>query len=207
MTAVDSPAATPGVVAPRRWLVLGLLATAQLMLVLDVTVVNVALPDIGAGLRLSRGAVAWVMTVYTLFFGGLMLAGGRLADRFGARRLALVGLVLFTASSALTGTAQSAAALLVGRALQGAAAAVLSPAALATALAVFRGPARQRALAVWSGLAGIGSALGVVRCSTGTATGRYGRASVSCPRQSPPWPAPTRRGSSSPGSTHGSSRS
>ncbi len=76
----------------RRWLALGLLSLAQLMLILDVTVVNVALPDIGAALHLHRSELPWVMTIYTLFFGGLMLLGGRVADLFGARRLTLIGL-------------------------------------------------------------------------------------------------------------------
>lgn len=82
-----------------RRVALALLAAAQLMLVLDVTVVNVALPDIGAALHLGRGELPWVMTVYTLVFGGLMLLGGRIADLFGARRVTLAGLALFTASS------------------------------------------------------------------------------------------------------------
>ena len=82
---------------PSRWLALALLAGAQLMLVLDVTVVNVALPDIGAALHLQRSELPWVMTIYTVFFGGLMLLGGRLADLLGARRMTLGGLALFTA--------------------------------------------------------------------------------------------------------------
>src|SRR5262249_58288259 len=86
---------------PSRWLALALLASAQLMLVLDVTVVNVALPDIGAALHLQRGELPWVMTIYTVFFGGLMLLGGRLADLLGARRMALARLALFTAASLL----------------------------------------------------------------------------------------------------------
>jgi EmrB/QacA subfamily drug resistance transporter len=148
--------------AARPWRVLALLATAQLMLVLDVTVVNVALPDISASLGLAQTTVPWVMTIYTLFFGGLVLSGGRLADRHGPRNLTIVGLALFVASSALTGLAGRGSLLLAGRALQGISAAVLSPAALATALGYFPGPDRRRALAVWSGLAGIGSALGVI---------------------------------------------
>jgi MFS family permease len=77
-----------------RWIALALLASAQLMLVLDVTVVNVALPDIGAALHLQRGELPWVMPIYTVFFGGLMLLGGRIADLFGARRMTLAGLAL-----------------------------------------------------------------------------------------------------------------
>jgi len=154
----------PGRRLARRspWLALVLLAFAQLMLVLDVTVVTVALPDIGAALNLGRGEVPWVMTAYTLVFGGLMLLGGRLADLFGVRRLTLAGLALFTASSLLCALSQDAAMLLAGRSLQGLGAALMSPAALATVMTLFTGPRRGKALGVWSGLAGVGSALGVV---------------------------------------------
>lgn len=151
-------------------LVLALFATAQLMLVLDVTVVNVALPDIGTDLRLSQAALPWVMTTYTLFFGGLMLVGGRLADQVGPRRMAVLGLGMFIAASALCGLSQGAGALLAGRALQGVSAAVLSPAALASALTVFPGERRQRAMSVWAALAGTGSALGVILGGLLTAT-------------------------------------
>ena len=155
---------TPGTrsYVPSRWVALGLLAGAQLMLVLDVTVVNVALPDIGAALHLHRSELPWVMTIYTLFFGGLMLLGGRIADLFGARRLTLIGLALFTASSLLCGLSQDAAMLLVGRALQGLSAALMSPAALATVMTLFTGPSRGKALGVWSALAGAGAAVGVI---------------------------------------------
>jgi MFS family permease len=100
----------------RRWLVLALLATAQLMLVLDVTVVNVALPDIGAGLGLGRAVIPWVMTAYTLVFGGLMLLGGRIADLVGPRRIVLLGLTVFIAASLGCGLAGDPAVLLAGRA-------------------------------------------------------------------------------------------
>jgi len=146
----------------RRWWVLVLLTLAQLMLVLDVTVVNVALPDIGAALRLTRAALPWVMTTYTLAFGGLMLLGGRVADLLGARRVMLAGLVLFTASSALGGLADSALPLLVSRAGQGVGAAFLSPAALALLTSTFTGPERSKALGVWATLSGVGAALGVI---------------------------------------------
>jgi len=147
---------------PSRWTALTLLASAQLMLVLDVTVVNVALPDIGTALHLHLSELPWVMTIYTMFFGGFMLLGGRIADLFGARRLTLAGLALFTASSLLCALSQNAAMLLAGRSLQGLGAALMSPAALATVMTLFTGPARGKALGVWSGLAGVGSALGVV---------------------------------------------
>src|SRR6266576_4295752 len=147
---------------PSRWVALALLASAQLMLVLDVTVVNVALPDIGAALHLQRGELPWVMTIYTVFFGGLMLLGGRIADLFGARRMTLAGLALFTAASLLCGLSGDAATLLAGRSLQGLGAALMSPAALAAVMTLFTGTSRGKALGVWSALAGVGSALGVV---------------------------------------------
>src|SRR5690349_13663098 len=147
---------------PSRWVALALLACAQLMLVLDVTVVNVALPDIGVALDLQRGELPWVMTIYTVFFGGLMLLGGRVADLIGARRMTLGGLALFTASSLLCGLFGDAATLLAGRALQGVGAALMSPAALAAVMTLFAGPDRGKALGVWSALAGAGSALGVI---------------------------------------------
>lgn len=146
----------------KRWTALALLAVAQLMLILDVTVVNVALPDIGASLHLTRSELPWVMTAYTVLFGGLMLLGGRVADRYGARRLTLLGLAVFTGASLLSGLAARPETLLAGRALQGAGAALLSPAALATVMTVFTGRDRAKALGVWSGLAGLGSALGVI---------------------------------------------
>ena len=130
---------------PSRWAALALLASAQLMLVLDVTVVNVALPDIGVALHLQRGELPWVMTIYTVFFGGLMLLGGRIADLFGARRMTLGGLALFTGASLLCGLSGDAATLLAGRSLQGLGAALMSPAALATVITLFSGAVPIRA--------------------------------------------------------------
>jgi EmrB/QacA subfamily drug resistance transporter len=132
------------------------------MLVLDVTVVNVALPDIGGALHLDRAELPWVMTIYTMFFGGLMLLGGRIADLFGARRMTLIGLAMFTGSSLLCALSQDAAMLLAARALQGLSAALMSPAALGTVMTMFPSAGRGKALAVWSALAGAGSALGVI---------------------------------------------
>src|SRR4030088_2611051 len=99
----------------RRWLALGLLCLAQLMLILDITVVNVALPDIGSGLGLDRATLTWVLAAYTMVFGGLMLLGGRLADHFGARRVLLTGLVVFVAASTVSGLAANGAMLITGR--------------------------------------------------------------------------------------------
>ncbi len=143
-------------------LALVLLCLAQLMLVLDVTVVNVALPDIGTGLGLGRGALTWVLTSYTMVFGGLMLLGGRLADQFGARRVLLTGLVVFTAASAVSGLAVNGAMLIGGRVAQGAGAALLSPSALSLVTTMFTGTARNKALGVWAAVGGSGVALGVI---------------------------------------------
>ncbi|MEO3972925.1 MFS transporter [Streptomyces sp. CAU 1734] len=147
---------------PRRWAALAVICLAQFMLVLDVTVVNVALPDMAADLRLDRTALTWVVTAYTLTFGGLMLLGGRLADLLGARRTLLAGLLLFTAASLLTGLAQNAGTLIGGRIAQGVGAALLSPAALAIVTTTFHGPERTRALGVWAAIGGTGSAAGVL---------------------------------------------
>jgi EmrB/QacA subfamily drug resistance transporter len=162
MTAIDSREQQASPTASRRWLTLALLATAQLMLVLDVTVVNVALPDIGTALDLSRSTVPWVLTTYTLAFGGLMLLGGRVADVLGARPVMLTGLAAFVAASLGCALADGAGTLLAGRAAQGLAAAFLSPAALSLVMAAFSGADRSKALAIWSSLAGAGSALGVI---------------------------------------------
>ena len=146
----------------RRWLALSLLSLAQLMLILDVTVVNVALPDIGAGLHLDRLTLTWVLTAYTLVFGGLMLLGGRLADLFGARRVMLTGLAVFTGASLLGGLAASGALLIGGRAAQGIGAALLSPSALSLVTTTFTGAERNKALGIWAAIGGAGSAIGVL---------------------------------------------
>ncbi|MFI0450170.1 MFS transporter [Actinomadura sp. 6N118] len=155
-------AAPPEADAPRRWTALALISVAQFMLILDVTVVNVALPDIGTDLELGRTTLTWAVTAYTLFFGGLMLLGGRLADLFGARRMALTGLAVFTLASLATGLAQNEALLIGGRVAQGIGAALLSPAALAIITTAFHGEERNKALGVWAGLGGIGFAAGVL---------------------------------------------
>ncbi|MFV5992344.1 DHA2 family efflux MFS transporter permease subunit [Streptomyces sp. NPDC056231] len=147
---------------PRRWAALALVCVAQFMLVLDVTVVNVALPDMAADLHLGRTALTWVVTAYTLCFGGLMLLGGRLADAFGARRTFLAGLALFTVASLGTGLADGAPVLVGGRIAQGVGAALLSPAALSLVTTSFHGAERNKALGVWAAIGGTGSAIGVL---------------------------------------------
>jgi EmrB/QacA subfamily drug resistance transporter len=145
-----------------RWRALALLGVAQFMLILDVTVVAIALPHMGVDLGLSRETLTWVVSAYTLMFGGLMLLGGRAADLFGARRLVLTGLLVFTAASLVTGLAGSAEVLLGGRVAQGVGAAMLSPAALSMVTKLFTGPELNKALGVWSGLGGGGAAIGVL---------------------------------------------
>ncbi|GGY48167.1 DHA2 family efflux MFS transporter permease subunit [Streptomyces tanashiensis] len=153
---------TPARVHPHRWTALALICAAQFMLILDVTVVNVALPAVAADLDLGRTALTWVVTAYTLCFGGLMLLGGRLADALGARRVLLTGLALFTAASLACGLAPNAAVLLSGRVAQGIGAALLSPAALALVTTTFHGAERAKALGVWAAIGGTGSAVGVL---------------------------------------------
>ncbi|WP_407836873.1 MFS transporter [Streptomyces sp. DSM 116496] len=147
---------------PHRWLILALLCTAQFMLIVDVTVVNVALPTIGAELELNAGALTWVVTAYTLFFGSLLLLGGRLGDLLGRRRMFLAGLTLFTAASLASGLAESGGVLITARAVQGIGAAVMSPAAMALIMTVFQGPERNRALGVWAAIGATGAAFGVL---------------------------------------------
>jgi EmrB/QacA subfamily drug resistance transporter len=132
------------------------------MLVLDVTVVAIALPHIGTDLGLDRGTLTWVVSAYTLMFGGLMLLGGRAADLFGSRRVVLTGLLVFTAASLLTGLATGSTTLIAGRVAQGIGAAMLSPAALSVIARIFQGEERNKALGVWSALGGTGSAVGVL---------------------------------------------
>ncbi|MBT0993521.1 MFS transporter [Cellulomonas sp. DKR-3] len=162
-------AARPEVVAPgaprseHRWWALAVLALAQFLVVLDASIVNIALPSIGAQLRLEEGALSWVITAYVLPFGGLLLLGGRLADRYGHRRLFLVGTAGFVAASALAGLATSGGMLLGARALQGASAALLAPSSLALVTQLFTAARdRSRALGIWGAVAGVGSAAGVL---------------------------------------------
>ncbi|MEU1084330.1 MFS transporter [Streptomyces sp. NPDC005908] len=153
---------TPEAPHPQRWPVLGLLGLAQLMLILDITVVAIALPHMGAELDLDRAALTWVVSGYALTFGSLMLLGGRAADLFGAKRIALAGLAVFTAASLVAGLATGAPLLLAARIAQGAGAALLSPAALSVIVRLFDGDERNKALGIWSALGGSGAALGVL---------------------------------------------
>nr|WP_238335292.1 MFS transporter [Kribbella amoyensis] len=141
---------------------LALLGIAQFMLILDVTVVAIALPHIGIELGLERDTLTWVVSAYTLMFGGLMLLGGRAADLFGSRTLVLAGLLVFTAASLVTGLAGDATTLLGGRVAQGIGAAMLSPAALSMVTKTFQGDELNKALGIWSSLGGGGAAVGVL---------------------------------------------
>jgi len=147
---------------PRRWKALAAVSLAQFMLILDLTVVNVALPDLGVDLGLSRTGFTWAISIYVLFFGGLLLLGGRFADVFGARTIMLSGLVIFTLASLASGLAQNEILLLGGRVGQGVGAALLSPAALSTVTSIFHGEERNKALSVWAALGGLGFAVGVL---------------------------------------------
>jgi EmrB/QacA subfamily drug resistance transporter len=147
---------------PLRWRILGFLGVAQLMLILDITVVAIALPHIETDLGASREALTWTVSAYALAFGGLMLLGGRFADLVGAKRVVLTGLLVFTAASLVTGLAESSSTLIGGRIAQGVGAALLSPSALSLVVTLFDGDERNKALGVWSALGGGGAALGVL---------------------------------------------
>jgi len=144
------------------WTPLALLAVAQFMVVLDITIVNVALPSIGAALGFAAADLQWVVTAYVLCSGGLLLAGGRAADLLGRRAVFLAGLGVFTAASLACGLAPSPTALVASRAVQGAGAAMLTPAALAIVTATYRGPQRATALGLWGAIASGGVAVGVL---------------------------------------------
>jgi len=158
----DEPREPRELADPRRWTALAVVSVAQFMLILDLTVVNVALPDLGADLDLSRTAFTWAVSAYGLVFGGLLLLGGRLADVFGARPVMLTGVVIFTLASLVSGLAQNETLLLGGRVGQGAGAALLSPAALAAITSIFHVQERNKALSVWASLGGVGFTAGVL---------------------------------------------
>jgi EmrB/QacA subfamily drug resistance transporter len=145
------------------WATLAVLAVAQFIVVLDVTIVNVALHNIQSDLHFSADSLQWVISAYTLLFGGFLLLGGRAADLLGPRRMFIAGLVLFGATSLLAGLATSPGFLIGARAVQGLGGAMLSPAALAILTVTFpHGRERNIAMGVWGGLAGLGGTLGVV---------------------------------------------
>ncbi len=148
---------------PRRWQALGLICTAVFMTVLDIAIVNVALPSIGEKLHFSADSLQWVITAYAITFGGFLLLGGRAADLLGRRRVFMVGLAIFTGASLACGLATSETFLIVARGVQGLGAAVVSPAALSIVSTTFEdGAERNKALGIWGAVAGSGAAVGVL---------------------------------------------
>jgi EmrB/QacA subfamily drug resistance transporter len=139
-----------------------LLSVAQLMVILDISAVNVALPDLAKDLSIAQGDIGWTITSYSLIFGSLLLFGGRAADLLGRRRVFLTGLGVFTASSSVTALAADATMLFAARGGQGLGAAMLSPAALSIITTAFQGPERAKALGVWGAVGGAGAAIGVL---------------------------------------------
>src|SRR5919205_2357922 len=145
------------------WVVLVLICLAQFMVILDSTVVNVALPSIQVDLKLSEANLQWIVNAYTLVFGGFLLLGGRAGDLIGRKRLFLAGLVVFTVASLLDGLAVNEGMLIGSRALQGLGAAFISPAALSIVSTTFaEGKERARALGVWAAIAVGGAAVGLI---------------------------------------------
>ncbi|MEI8104261.1 MAG: MFS transporter [Actinomycetes bacterium] len=148
---------------PRRWKALAVVCAAFFMTILDVSIVNVALPTIGRSLNFSEGNLQWVVTAYAITFGGILLLGGRAADLFGRRKVFLVGVVIFTIASFLCGLAWSEGVLIAARALQGLGAAIISPAALSIVMTTFEeGKERNKALGIWGAMGGSGAAVGVL---------------------------------------------
>jgi EmrB/QacA subfamily drug resistance transporter len=160
----QAKAHAPSLDTPRaKNLALMLLAMTQFVIVIDASIVNVALPSIGAALHFSRDSLSWVVNTYTLTFGGFLLLGGRLADLLGRRRMFMLGLVVFSLASLAGGLAQSEAWLIIARAIQGLGAAIVSPAALSIITTTFaEGAERNRALGIWGAVAGMGGAAGVL---------------------------------------------
>jgi len=148
---------------PRRWQALAVLGVAYLMVVLDVSIVNVALPSIQMSLHFSSSSLEWIVSGYALTFGGFLLLGGRSGDLLGRRRVFMAGLVLFSVFSLLSGLAGSPATLIATRALQGAAGAVLSPSVFSIVSVTFEeGSERNKALGVLGAIAGSGAAIGLL---------------------------------------------
>ena len=148
---------------PNRWKALTIVCAAFFMTILDVSIVNVALPSIGRSLHFSETNLQWVITAYAITFGGFLLLGGRAADLLGRRRVFYVGVMLFTFASFLCGLAWSEGVLIGARALQGLGAAIISPAALSIVTTTFEeGPERNKALGIWGAIGGSGAAVGVL---------------------------------------------
>ena len=172
--AASAPVRVPGNRRPS--VALGLLVSAQFVVMLDTSIVNVALPSIQADFRLGPTAVTWVVNAYVLTFGSLLLLSGRAADLFGRRRMFIAGSALFTAGTLLAAFAFSPGVLMAGRIVQGAGAAALSPAAMSLLLLTFPGRERARAMSLWGAASGLGGATGVL--AGGLLAGTFGWSSV-----------------------------
>src|SRR6059058_1057967 len=147
----------------RRWGILAIVGAAFFMTILDVAIVNVALPSIENDFNVTETTVQWVLIAYTITFGGFLLLGGRMADLLGRRLIFLVGLTLFTAASLVCGLSGSIGVLIGARAVQGIGAAIISPAALSIVSTTFReGSERNKALGIWGAMGGSGAAAGVL---------------------------------------------
>jgi EmrB/QacA subfamily drug resistance transporter len=172
----QAPASIGSSARRRRWVALGLLVSAQFVVMLDTSIVNVALPSIQTDLQLTPTAVTWVVNAYVLAFGGLLLLSGRTADLFGRRRMFVTGSGLFALGTLLAAFATSPTLLMGGRIVQGAGAAALSPAAMSLLLLTFPGPQRARAMSVWGAASALGGATGVM--AGGLLVGTFGWSSV-----------------------------
>src|SRR3954465_14993573 len=147
----------------RKWLALALLCTVQFMVVLDIAIVNVALPSIQTDLGFSQEDLQWVISAYALLFGGFLLLGGRAADLLGRRRVFMAGIVVCAAASLLSGLSWSEGSLIGARGLQGLGAAIISPAALSILMTTFKeGPERNTALGAWGAVGAFGAVAGVL---------------------------------------------
>ena len=178
-TATSSTAPTTAVeqrAGHRRAVALGLLVSAQFIVMLDTSIVNVALPSIQADLQLSATAVTWVVNAYVLAFGGLLLLSGRAADLFGRRRMFVAGSSLFMVGTVLAALATNPVLLMGGRIVQGAGAAALSPAAMSLLLLTYPGTARAGAMSIWGAASALGGATGVM--AGGLLVGTFGWSSV-----------------------------
>ena len=172
---MEGAVAARAVPDPNRWWALALLCSAYFMVILDVSIVNVALPSIQEDLHFSPGDLQWVLSAYALTFGGFLLLGGRTADLLGRRRVFMVGVALFTAASLVCGLSTSEGMLIGARAVQGLGAAILSPAALSIITTTFEeGSERNKALGIWGAMGGSGAAVGVLMGGILTKCARLG---------------------------------
>src|SRR5207244_11277338 len=148
---------------PRRWQALALVCVAMFMTVLDVSIVNVALPSIKTALNVAEKDLQWVITAYAITFGGFLLLGGRAGDLLGRRRMFMIGIALFSAASLVCGLSGSIGVLIAARAVQGLGAAIISPATLSIIMTTFdEGAERNKALGIWGAMGGSGAAAGVL---------------------------------------------